>query len=587
MTPSGAAVLHQERLARWVSPPTAQRKAAARRVRTPAALDVHKTPLNLLGLAAVLIVLGTCAAAPAAEVGRGTVYGVVEIPFKGPACKAADAPARDIALRVRFRHESGEPEYTVHGFYDGDGNGGREGNVFVVRFCPTKPGTWTLAEVHSNDKKLAGQRQGDTVTAAPSKYPGFWLVDPDTPDGRWYKRSDGSHPYIFGNTHYSFLSQMNDEGPRPGDIADDVAANAGYLNKIRFGIHPCRYPNPKAKPFLDDGGRPTDDGDFSHRPNPEWFHQRVDAAVRTAWEKDIIADLILNGPDTREARSILRAGKNRGDATPILRYVAARYGSYPNVWMCLANEWDIKNPNYTADEIRRFGAALRTHLPYPTPVSVHGKPRTWPKELNAPPPWNDHVIIQNKIRTLARSADAIAASHAAGGGDRPVINDELGYEGKGDTFSRDDVIEGHLGAFLGGGYGTTGHKPASKKGHYFWGGFKPDEHTAVPHLAWLRKRIDEHVTFWQMAPIDPGAIFSGAGKDCRAMAWPDHEYVLGTSEAHEGLTANLPPGTWEVRRFDVIAMTEEVLSREARGRFTFAAPASRAVLVHFKETAAK
>jgi len=544
----------------------------------------HAVPAAALRVTALaLVLLGTCAAAQAAEVGRGTVYGVVEIPFEGPACKAADAPARDIAFRVRFRHESGEPQVTVHGFYDGDGKGGREGNVFVVRFCPTKPGTWTLAAVHASAKELRGQRQGETVTATPSEHPGFWLVDPDTPGGRWYRRSDGSHPYIFGNTHYSFLSQMAGKSARSGNIAADMAANAGYLNKVRFGIHPCRYPNPKAKPFLDDAGKPTDDGDFSHRPNPEWFHQRVDAAVRAAWEKDIIADLILNGPDTREARSILRAGRNQGDATPILRYVAARYGSYPNVWMCLANEWNIKNPNYTAEEIKRFGATLRRHLPYPTPVSVHASGGPWAKRLNAPPPWNDHVIIQNKIRTLARSADAIAKSHAIGGGDRPVINDELGYEGKGDRFSRDDVVEGHLGAFLGGGYGTTGHKPASKKGHYFWGGFKPGEHTAAGHLAWLRKRIDSRVTFWKMAPINAKDLVPDAGKDCRAMARPGHEYVLGTSKAQEGLAADLPPGTWEVRRFDVIAMKEEVLSREARGRFAFAAPASRAVLFHFKK----
>ena len=548
------------------------------------AVDMLRIPSARL--ATCLLVLGaTPTAAPAAEVGRGAVFAVLEIPFEGPACKAADAPTRDIEFWVRFRHESGKPEHTVHGFYDGDGRGGREGDVFKVRFCPTRPGTWTLAEVHSSDKRLAGKHRGDAVVATASDHPGFWLVDPDTPGGRWYKRSDGSHPYIFGNTHYSFLSQMAGKVARPGNIAADVVAGAAYLNKVRFSIHPCRYPNPKAKPFLDDAGKPTDDGNFSHRPNPEWFHKRVDVAVRTAWQEDIIADLILCGPDTREARSILRAEKNQGDATPILRYAAARYGSYPNVWMCLANEWDIKNPKYTADEIKRFGRVLREHLPYPTPVSVHGRPRVWPKELNAPPPWNDHVIIQSKIRTLARSADAIAKSHTLGGGDRPVINDELGYEGKGDKFTRDDVIEGHLGAFLGGGYGTTGHKPASKKGHYFWGGFKPGEHTAARHLAWLRKQIDSRITFWKMAPIDAADVFSGAGKNGRAMAWPRNEYVLGTSERQKGLAANLPPGTWEVRRFDVIAMKEEVLARDARGRFSFDAPASRAVLFHFKKAA--
>ena len=125
----------------------------------------HAVPSAALRVAALaLVLLGTSAAAHA---GRGAVFSVIEIPFRGPACKAADTPARDIAFRVRFRHESGQPQVTVHGFYDGDGEGAREGNVFVVRFCPTKPGTWTLAEVHASAKELRGQRQGETVTATP------------------------------------------------------------------------------------------------------------------------------------------------------------------------------------------------------------------------------------------------------------------------------------------------------------------------------------------------------------------------------------------------------------------------------------
>ena len=145
------------------------------------------TPAITLPVTAVaLILLGICAAACAGEVGRGPVYSVIEIPFEGPTCKATDAPARDIEFWVRFRHERAGPEYKVHGFYDGDGRGGCEGDVFKVRFCPTAPGRWTLAEVHSSDKRLAGKRRGDVVVATVSDHPGFWLVDSDTPGGRWF-----------------------------------------------------------------------------------------------------------------------------------------------------------------------------------------------------------------------------------------------------------------------------------------------------------------------------------------------------------------------------------------------------------------
>jgi len=541
-------------------------------------------------IAVAALAAPACAAGTVERPGASPrVFSVIDFPFQGPWCGPTDAPARDVTLRVTFRHESGEPAYTVHGFWDGDGRGGDRGNVFKVRFCPTKAGRWRIETVESNAKALARRQRGATIQVKPSDHPGFWLPDPETPDGRWYRRSDGSHPYIVGNTHYTFLSRMTADGPRRGGaIADDVAANAPYFKKLRFGVHGGRYPHPEAKPYFDDAGRPTDDGDFSHRPSPAWFHERVDAAVAAACEHDLIADLIISGPDTREARAALRARANGGDPTPYLRYMAARYGAYPNVWFCLANEWNIKNPRYSAEEVQRFGRILREHLPYPTPVSIHGRPGDWDRSLNARPPWHDHVILQGKIKRLDTSADVIARNVARGGG-VPVINDELGYEGRGDRFSRDDVIEGHLGAFLGGGYGTTGFKPTSKTGHYFWGGFTPSEHTAAPHLAYLRKIIDTHITFWKMRPLAPAeTFFKGLHDSARAMASLDgREVVLGTREAQQGIVARLPAGRWRIVRYDAIAMKESVLAEAAEGRFPFPAPASRAVLVHFKDVQRK
>jgi hypothetical protein len=535
---------------------------------------------NVAGLALLGAFLGA-AARGGGEAGRGEVFSVVEIAFQGPRKGPADAPARDVVFWARFRHEDGRPEFKVHGFWDGDGKGGAEGGVFKLRFCPTKAGRWDLVEVRSNDPALAGQKEGDHVAATASRRPGFWEIDPESPGGRWYRRSDGSHPYVFGNTHYNFLAGMRDGGrPSGNDIAADVAANAKYFKKLRFSLHGDRYPHTADKPFFDDERLGTDAGDFSHRPNPAWFHNRADRAVRAAWEHDLAADLIVCGPDTVEARSTLAARANGGDPSPWLRYLAARYGSYPNVWICLANEWDIQTPKYAAERIREAGRTIRGFLPYPTPLSVHGAPKNWKTELNGSPPWHDHYILQDKLKTIAAAADTMSRNHAAGGGDRPGVNDELGYEGAGDKFSEEDVIEGHLGVFLGGGYGSTGEKHGSKLGQYFWGRFDPAEHRAADNLGWLRGRIDSGITFWRMAP-DRG-IFPGADPGFRAMAWPGRECVLGTNKASRGIVAELPPGSWTAARLDVLRMEATVLDRAASGRFVFDAPEGRATLFHFK-----
>jgi len=535
-------------------------------------------------LSALIVAVLLSFPAAAREIAAGDTFSVIELIFKGPAQTSKDAPARDIDFWVRFRHESGSPEHKIHGFWDGDGQGGTAGEVFKIRFTPTKPGKWTLVEVQSNNARLKGQMQGDTITARASKNRGFWVVDDASAGRRWYRRSDGSHQYIIGNTMYSFLS-----GYKAGDvetgvpIAADVAANATYFKKLRFSAIGDRYPHPDEKPFFDDRGSPTTDGDWSHRPNPRWFSRRTDEAVKTAFQHDLIADLILAGPDTPESRASIRAARNDGDPTPYLKYIAARYGSYPNVWLCIANEYNIRHLPYTEERIGELGKILRKFLPYPdTPLSVH----PWSAVLwkfDHTQPWYDHQTIQKKRKTIAQAAGFIEEvwTNKEGGSPRlkPTVNDELSYQGAGDKHTEEDSIEAHLGAFLGGGYGTAGYKSGNKLGHYFWGAFDPKEHSAAPSLKWLRETIDANVTFWEMAP--DLSIFSNLDPGFRGMAWAGNEYVLGTNAAREGVAANLPEGRWTVKQYDVIARTAATLSTNASGKFTFSTPASRAVLFVF------
>jgi hypothetical protein len=520
------------------------------------------------------------------EVGSTAAYQFLELTFQGPAQGPQDAPARDVDFWVRFRHENGSPEHKVHGFWDGDGRGGSRGGVFRVRFCPTRAGRWDLVEVASNADELNGQLANDHVMVAASEHPGFWIVDDQSRGRRWYQRSDGSHPYIIGNTHYSFLSgYMKGEVPSGNDIAADIAGNAAYFQKLRFGISGDWYPSPEHKPYFDDDGEPTDSGDYSHRPNPEWFHNRVDLAVKTAHAHDLIADIILAGPDQESSRSTLRAGQNDGDPTPFLKYMAARYGSYPNAWFCLCNEYEIRTPAYTEEQLARFGRVLRAYLPYAaTPVSVHSTPRTlWSPRFDRLPPWYDHLIIQKKLRRIGPAADVIRQVWENPGGEphrKPVVNDELSYEGAGDKHSEGDTIESHLGAFLGGGYGTTGEKPGNKEGQYFKGDFNADEHSAADNLKWLRETINDNVTFWKMAPDT--SIFQNLDDTFRGMAWEGNEYVLGTNRKRQGIVARLPRGQWTVVQHDVINKASEKLSEHATGEFTFISPESRAVLFHFQ-----
>jgi hypothetical protein len=513
------------------------------------------------------------------------LYSVFELTFKGSEYSATDNPVRDIELKTEWQNSKTSKTLRIFGFYDGDGKGGTAGNVFKVRFCPVQEGTWTLISVKSNDSKLDKQHVGLQINAIKSDNHGFWLPDTETPGTRWYRRSDGSHQYITGNTMYSFLSGYFEGKPSGGNIKDDIIKNSQYFKKVRIGITGDRYPNPVSKPFLDTAGKPTDDGNFSYRPNPDWFLNRLDDAVQQGFLNDLIVDLILNGPDTKESRSVLLASGNNNDATPLLRYIAARYGSYPNVWICLSNEFDIKVPVYRPEQVQEFGNTLKSFLAYSTPVSVHSV-GNWTSKLNNTA-WFDHVIFQNKLKKMTQSSDSLMYNYVIGGSSHPVIDDELAYEGNGDGWSEDDVTEAFTGAFIGGGYASTGHKSANKKGQYFSGNFNAAEHKAADNILWLRQMIDRDITFWKMKPLndksDPDNIFGESfNKDRRVMAWAGNEYVIAANVTGKG-SALLPKGKWTVKMYDVIAMKETKLAENASGKFNFEFTDSRAQLIHFKK----
>jgi hypothetical protein len=543
--------------------------------------------IKLLSIVLTLFLFSVCSFA-AEDIPLYTVY---ELNFQGINYKSKDNPVRDIELLTTWQHESSMHTIRIYGFFDGNGKGNIEGSCFKVRFCPVEPGVWTLKQVQSNDKMLNGQHQGLQVNATQSDHPGFWEIDTNNTGNRWYKRSNGTHQYITGNTMYSFLAEYNKEKPSDGNIKDDVIGNSGYFKKIRIGITADRFPNPKSKPFLDEGGKPTDDGNYSNRPNPEWFFNRVDLAVKTAFDKDLITDLILNGPDMPESRSVLKAKKNNSDAVPFLKYIAARYGSFPNVWICLSNEYNIKSPKFSCDEIVRTGETLQKFLPYKTPVSVHGSD-DWDVKLNSGIPWFDHVIIQYKLKKSDQSADRIQLNYILVGASHPVVNDELAYEGEGDGWSEEDVVEAFLGAFAGGGYASTGYKTAAKGGQYLTGNFKASAHKAADNILWFRNIIDKNISFWKMAPVSVtnidnknANIFRGYDTRFRILSWENNEYVMAGGSSKREIKALLPDGNWSIKSYDLISMTEKSIAEHASGLFIFNFPDSRAVLFHFKKEA--
>ncbi|MHB8897554.1 MAG: DUF5060 domain-containing protein [Thermoguttaceae bacterium] len=122
----------------------------------------------------------------------------IELAFHGPISQGRGQPNPfDVNLDVDFLAPGGT-HYRVPGFYDGDGRGGLDGNVWKVRFSADQPGTWTWTTI-SDHPQLDRQAGRLIVTDVPAHAEGFWrlgrLEAVGTADNRirYLKFRDGPH----------------------------------------------------------------------------------------------------------------------------------------------------------------------------------------------------------------------------------------------------------------------------------------------------------------------------------------------------------------------------------------------------------
>ncbi|BAU47402.1 hypothetical protein SVA_0823 [Sulfurifustis variabilis] len=100
----------------------------------------------------------------------------------------------DVTLMAEYTAPSGR-KVSFWGFYDGDGAGGQDGNVWKLRFMPDEPGTWTYTYAWS-DGTTGGSGTFDAVTARA----GRGLLQPYEGNPRWLAYG-GKNP-VFLKSYY-------------------------------------------------------------------------------------------------------------------------------------------------------------------------------------------------------------------------------------------------------------------------------------------------------------------------------------------------------------------------------------------------
>jgi hypothetical protein len=264
------------------------------------------------------------------------------------------------------------------------------------------------------------------------------------------------------------------------------------------------------------------------RFDPAYF-RRYEDRIRRLGALGIEADIILFHPyDEKRGYS----GMKPADDERYLRYVAARFGAFRNVWWSMANEYDAVKSKTVADWDHLF-QVLAAADPHDRLRSIHQLDLYY----DARKPWITHASVQNNAAVL----DDVRAGLHRDFAMKPVVFDEVGYEG---NFSEpwgwlkpEELVERFWWGTIGGTY--VGHSEtwqAERDARLSWlgqGGKLTG--ASVPRLAFLR-RILEEGPVPGFEPIQAWWSWHMAGKP--------HAYYLRYfgSEAPEAWQVVLPRG---------------------------------------------
>ena len=338
-------------------------------------------------------------------------WDVFEVAVEGP---SDGNPFLDHSLKGIFTSKN--ESAVVDGFYDGDG-------VYRLRFMPSFEGKYTFVLKGSFLKEtLSGVFY---VDAADENVHGPVRVS----DTHHFSYEDGTPFYPIGTTAYVWHLQSEE---RKAETLDSLV-EAGF-NKMRFCIFPKHYDynlkDPAVFPFE---GTPMDasvlnsenfmayfgKNEGNHfdydRLNPAYF-RNLDECITELGKRGIQADLIIMHPYDRWGFSTMTPEQDAN----YVKYIAARFSAYHNVWWAMANEYDLI-PTRSQADWEKLAAVLVKKDNYHHLRSIHNCQKMYDHSR----PWITHCSVQRiDLYKGAELTDELAARYG-----KPVVMDEIAYEG--------------------------------------------------------------------------------------------------------------------------------------------------------------
>lgn len=307
-----------------------------------------------------------------------------DIDFKSE--KDYENPFLDVDVTGSFVHEETGEKITIPGFWKG-------GNVYTLRFAPTKLGRWNYV-VESNEESLktAGSFtacKNDGITELDKR--GFVKI---SDKGRYFEYADGTPFYWLGDTNWQApdiarLDECNYPGCDCGSMFRHLVSQRKELGFNVFQTYPSAADN--------DGGG----GKIYF-----WWKEKYSLIDPDAFNNnfDIKMDYLLKNGFT------VALGIGVHSATPEMgvealcaytKYMVARYASYPVVWIT-GQEIDIPYLRKEEDFHEAWLKCAETISKYDgfnRPLGTHLFSREYNAERSCSPmyekaPWHQYWALQ-------------------------------------------------------------------------------------------------------------------------------------------------------------------------------------------------
>ena len=291
----------------------------------------------------------------------------VELMFTGPMSKSLDSTRNPFALKVDVDFKSPDGEsFLVPGFFDGDGDGGLDGNVWKVRFTPYLAGIWSF-QVQSSNPILDG-REGIFEVVDNLEC----LADQEYDKNLFCKgflEAVGEHYFQFQDGDYWLKTGLDDPENFLGNAFGDWEAKKSHVDILyQMGVNSVYAIANNINGDRRDTWPWLGDNEAEAKSNSD----RFDVAELQQWEdffsyiqqKGIVLHFVFN--DDSAWRGY--------DQELYIREMIARFGHNPGI---IWNVGEEANEILSDRDQIEFADQIKEMDPYHHPVTVHRK-SPWP-----------------------------------------------------------------------------------------------------------------------------------------------------------------------------------------------------------------